>query len=146
MYGPKSRGIFRPAMDFMSFSLLVLGICSFLFHASLRHSLQFADELSMLGLAWAMLQGLMTSRPSSSTDRLLSVGLTVSITLFGAFYVYTGKIIYHVIGFIILVILILMRCHYLFSMRKPGFPEEKSKVWRRRTRLALGYLLLGYLL
>jgi dihydroceramidase len=144
MYGPGSRGIFAPNLDFMSISLLILGISSFLFHASLRQTLQFADELSMLGLAWSLLQGFMTVRRSSSYDRLIEISLAVFFPLFSLFYIWTGKIIYHATAFIITMVLIVLRGYYLFYWIKPGFPEAKRKEWRTRGWKSLILLLVGY--
>ncbi|KAK8046226.1 ceramidase [Apiospora saccharicola] len=129
MYGPGSRGLFRPRTDFMSVSLLVLGICSFLFHASLRHTLQYADELGMLGLAWALLQGILTVRGrSSSNDRLVNMTLNIVFPLFAAFYVWTGKIIYHAVAFFLMMVLIVIRA------------------WKNRGRISLALLVLAYVL
>lgn len=144
MYGPGSRGLFAPKVDFMSLSLLFLGICSFLFHASLRQTLQFADELAMLVLAWSLLQGILTVRRSSSYDRFVNISLAVVIPLFSAFYVWSGKIIYHATVFFAIVVLIIVRGHYLFYYRVPAFPEVKAKRWRAMGRKALLTVLVGY--
>jgi dihydroceramidase len=92
MYGPGKRRLLRPRTDFMSVSLLVLGISSFLFHASLRQALQFADELSMLGMAWSLLQGIATVRTSYGNSKYIKICLETVFPLFSAFYVWTGKI------------------------------------------------------
>lgn len=130
----------------MSFSLLVLGISSFLFHATLRQTLQFADELSMLGLAWALLRGVLIIRHSTGYDYLVNASLAVVFPLFAAFYVWTGEIIYHATAFTLVLVLIAARGHYLFYWRVPGFPEDKVKGWRVRGRKALFILLAAYAL
>ncbi|KAK7998781.1 hypothetical protein PG991_014456 [Apiospora marii] len=147
MYGPGSRGLFRPRTDFMSLSLLVLGICSFLFHASLRHTLQYADELGMLGLAWALLQGILTVHGrSSSNDRLVNTVLNFVFPLFAAFYVWTGKIIYHATAFFIMMVLIVIRVAHLYYWRKPALPKDKLRRWKTRGRISLALLVLAYIL
>ncbi|KAI8954528.1 ceramidase [Xylaria longipes] len=146
MYGPGSRGLFAPKFDFMSISLLVLGIASFLFHASLRQNLQFGDELAMLGLVWSMLQGLLAVRRSSAYNQFINISLATVFPLFAMFYVWTGKIIYHVIGFSIALALIILRSVYLFYWRKPGFPETKVAEWRIRGRIALVLMGVAYIL
>lgn len=146
MYGPGSRGLLRPRADFLSVSLLLLGICSFLFHATMRQTLQFADEIAMLGLAWAIMQGVFTIRRSTSYDRLINVSLAVVFPLFAVFYVYTGKIIYHATAFFAMLTLIVARGYYLFWWRVPRFPEEKCSGWRVRGRKALISLLVAYFL
>ncbi|KAI1122265.1 ceramidase [Nemania abortiva] len=146
MYGRGSRGLLAPKSDFMSISLLVLGIASFLFHATLRHNLQFGDELAMLGLVWSILQGLLTVRRSSAYDQFINISLATVFPLFGLFYVWTGKIIYHVIGFSIAIALIISRGLYLFYWREPGFPETKVAEWRIRGWTALGLMGVAYIL
>jgi dihydroceramidase len=146
MYGPGSLGLLRPKADFMSLSLLILGISSFLFHASLRQSLQFADELSMLGLAWSLLQGTLTVRNSPTNLMYINICLATVFPLFSVFYVWTGKIIYHATAFGIIIFLIVLRGHHLFHWLKPPFPSAKRVMWRSRGRNALVALLVGYLL
>ncbi|KAK0724224.1 putative alkaline dihydroceramidase Ydc1 [Lasiosphaeris hirsuta] len=126
MYGHGSRGLFAPKFDFMSISLLVLGICSF-FHASMRQALQFADELAMLGLVWSFLHGILAVGNSPAKTRFINTGLSIFFPLFAAFYVWNGQIIYHAMVFLALTIL--------------------SRVqWRIQGWTALFSALLGYLL
>jgi dihydroceramidase len=144
-----SVGVLSPSADFMSLSLLVLGINSFLFHATMRQTLQFADELSMLGLAWSMLHGLLTTRVSSSTHssnqrRIITGGLATTIPAFAAFYVSTGKIIYHASAFAGMMVIVVARCHYLLHYLQPPFPQAKRARWLAQGRGALALLLLGY--
>jgi dihydroceramidase len=146
MYGPGSHGLIAPNLDFLSISLLVLGIASFLYHASLRQTLQFADEFAMLGLAWSLLQGILTVRRSSAYDRFVNICLATIFPLFSVFYVWTGKIIYHTTAFASIIVLIILRCHYLFYWRKPGFSEVKCDGWRVRGRKALIILLVAYII
>ncbi|KAH6691703.1 ceramidase [Plectosphaerella plurivora] len=146
MYGPGSRGLLRPRTDFLSVSLLILGIASFSFHATMRQTLQFADEIAMLGLAWSILQGVFTVRRSTAYDRLINVSLAVVFPLFAVFYVYTGKIIYHATAFFAMMTMVVARGYYLFWLRVPGFPAAKCDRWRVKGRKALVALLTGYAL
>ncbi|KAI0019485.1 ceramidase [Xylariomycetidae sp. FL0641] len=147
MYGPGSRGLFAPKADFMSISLFILGVASFMFHATLRMTLQFGDEIAMLGIVWAILQGLLvTVRKSSTYDRWVNIGLAVVFPLFALFYVYTGKIIYHVTGYFIILGLITVRSVFLFYYRQPGFPEAKLVGWKVRAYKALAVISIGYVL
>jgi dihydroceramidase len=130
----------------MSLSLLVLGIASFLFHASLRQTLQFADELAMLGLAWSLLQGTLMVRRSPANARFINISLATVFPLFSAFYVWTGKVIYHATAFAVILVLLTIRGHYLFHWLKPEFPEAKRYKWRAEGRKALLTLLFGYIL
>ncbi|KAJ3540629.1 hypothetical protein NM208_g2691 [Fusarium decemcellulare] len=146
MYGRGSRGLLRPNCDFMSLSLLCLGIGSFLFHASLRAILEFADEFSMLGLTWSMLQATLTIRQSALKARVISIGLGVGFTMFSIIYVQSPEIIYQVIAFALGILLVILRSQYLFHWLQPAFPKDKSHDWNWRTWKAISICLLGYLL
>ncbi|KAH7311637.1 ceramidase [Stachybotrys elegans] len=141
---PRGQLALRP--DTMSVSLLVLGVCSFLFHATLRQSMQFADELAMLGLAWAMLLGIISIGPASAYDAALKAGLALFFPAFSAFYVWSGQIIYHATAFMIILILITLRGYYLLYGPLAQLPEAKSKEWRARGTTALAVLVFGYAL
>ncbi|CAK7223932.1 hypothetical protein SEUCBS140593_005402 [Sporothrix eucalyptigena] len=147
MYGRGSRGLFAPKVDFMAVSLLLLGIGSFVFHASLRQTMQFADELAMLGLTWSLLLGSLNLQSQSSTrDRLIKGGLAVVFPLFAAFYLWTGNILYHTIAFGTVLGLVVLRGYYVFYRRVPAFPEHKLASWRPRGRLAFLYLIVAFAL
>ncbi|CAM1510243.1 Fc.00g005780.m01.CDS01 [Cosmosporella sp. VM-42] len=144
MYGPGSHGLFAPRLDFMSISLLVLGIGSFLFHASMQQALEFVDELSMFGLIWSMLQAMLTMKQSPAKHRSISVGLAIIFTSFSAFYLQSGKIIYHVIAFLSSVFVLCLRGEYLFHWIQPGFPKEKTRDWFKRSWQSIAICSLGY--
>lgn len=146
MYGPGSRGILRPNVDFMSVSLLALGIGSFLFHASLRKTLEFADEFSMLGLTWSMLQETLTLRQSRAKVREITTDLAFCFVSFAIFYVRSPKIIFQVIAFASGLVLVILRTQYLYHLATPAFPSEKSRDWNVRTWRAISICVLGYLL
>ncbi|KID75228.1 Alkaline ceramidase 3 [Metarhizium brunneum] len=146
MYGPGSAGLLAPKIDFMSASLFVLGIGSFLFHASLRQTLEFADEFSMLGLTWAMLQATLTTGQSRTKSRLVSTGLAVCFASFAIFYLQSPKIIYQVIAFVACVFVLILRAQYLLYWLQPALPEVKRRDWNKRTWNAVFLCVLGYFL
>jgi dihydroceramidase len=130
----------------MSLSLLVLGIGSFLFHATLRQTLEFVDEFSMLGLTWSMLQAALTARQSPARARLITVAVAVVYLSFSAFYLWSAKIIYQVFAFTSSLVAVLARSQYLFHLSRPAFPDAKRRDWNWRVWKALGICVLGYLL
>ncbi|KAL7938667.1 ceramidase, partial [Trichoderma chlorosporum] len=146
MYGTGSRGILAPKLDFMSFSLLTLGVGSFLFHATLRQTLEFADEFSMLGLTWSMLQATLTTQQSPSNARFISIGLALCFGSFCVFYLQSPNILYQVIAFALSILVIILRSQYLFHCLQPAFPKDKSRDWNRRTWKAISICLVGYVL
>lgn len=143
---PGPRGLFSPRVDYMSVSLLVLGISSFLFHASMRATLEFADELSMIGLCWSFLQGTLTARQSPARCRAITFALTVALSAFCVFYIWSAKIIYHVIAFTGMLIFVAIRGQWLFHFADPPFPEAKRRDWSMRTWKAILVSVLGYVL
>jgi dihydroceramidase len=130
----------------MSLSLLVLGIGSFLFHATLRQTLEFVDEFSMLGLTWSMLQAALTARQPPARARLITAALAVAYLSFSAFYLWSAKIIYQVFAFTSSLVAVLARSQYLFHLSRPAFPDAKRRDWNWRVWKALGICVLGYLL
>ena len=146
MYGRGSRGLFAPNWDSMSLSLLVLGIGSFLFHASLRQTLEFVDELSMIGIIWSMLQTTLNIRQSALKARAISATLAAVILGFSAFYVWSAKIIYQVIAFFIGLAAVSCRAQYLYWWAQPEFPRAKARDWNKRTWQAIGICLVGYII
>jgi len=130
----------------MSLTLLALGIGSFLFHATLRQTLEFADELSMLSLTWSMLRATLIARQPPRRALAISAGLAIFFVAFSAFYIHSAKIIYQVIVFGSGIGLVTLRSQYLFHRAQPSFPKEKSHDWNVRTWQAISICLFGYLL
>ncbi|KAK4141970.1 ceramidase [Dichotomopilus funicola] len=141
---PLLTRLLNPKPDFMSLSLLILGIGSFLFHATLRQTLEFVDEFSMLGLTWSMLQASLTARQSPTRARAISIALAVAYFSFSAFYLWSGKIIYQVFAFVGALLGVLARSQWTFHFMRPALPEIESRDWNWRTWKALGWCLVGY--
>lgn len=149
MYPPsptRTRSLLRPQWDFMSLSLLVLGIGSFLFHATLRQTLEFVDEFSMLGLTWSMLQASLAAHQPPRRARAITLALAAAYLSFSAFYLWSAKIIYQVFAFVSALIGVLLRSQWMFHCLRPGFPEAKRREWNARIWRALAVCLFGYLL
>ncbi|OAA73683.1 alkaline ceramidase family protein [Cordyceps fumosorosea ARSEF 2679] len=144
MYGPGSRGLLRPNVDFMSSTLFVLGIGSFLFHASLRQALEFVDELSMMALLWSMLHAVLTVRQTPRAARALSALLAVVFLTFTAFYLRTPLIIYQVVAFLSGVGVVVARVMHLLHRARPPLPPHRCREWRRRAVGALLVCVVGY--
>ena len=146
MYGPGSGGLFKPKWDFMSLTLVGLGICSFLFHASLRQSLEFADELSMLGLTWSMIHSTYTTGQTQSRSRLIAAALTAFHLPFAAFYIWSPRIVYQVTAFSAALILVGLRTQYLVHGPNAVFPKGVARDWTVRSLKATAISMTGYLL
>lgn len=143
--GRSSRGLFSPDYDFMSVSLLLVGLGSALYHGSLRQTLQFVDDISMLILGASMLHGVYTVRQTASRARLTAVLVCVPVAVFSAFYVWSGRIIYHFSAFVTQMFLLTVQSFRLFHSATPRFPEPKVRQWKRSQRVAIAITLTGYL-
>ncbi|AEO62056.1 hypothetical protein MYCTH_2312981 [Thermothelomyces thermophilus ATCC 42464] len=141
-----ARGFVRPKADFMLLSLLTLGIGSFLFHATMRQTLEFADEFSMLGLTWSLLQAGLTAGQPAARARRITAALAAAYLSFSAFYLWSAEIIYQVFAFTGALLGVLLRSQYVFHLARPALPEAKWRDWNRRTWKALGICVFGYLL
>ncbi|KAG5998349.1 hypothetical protein E4U54_002219 [Claviceps lovelessii] len=146
MYGPGSRGLLSPRWDVMSVALLFLGIASFAFHATLRQTLELADELSMLALTWSMLQVTCAIRSSPTRRLVASVGLAVGFTSFVVFYLQSPKIIYQVLAFVFSLFLLVLRSQYLFHWLQPGFAPAQKRDWMVRTWRAIATGVVAYVI
>lgn len=146
MYDNRGAGTSAPSLDFMSLSLLFLGIASFLFHASLRLTFEFADEFSMLVVIWSMLQATLTVRQSRLRCQYITFGLAACFTCFAVFYVQSPKIVYHVVAFVTGLVCVIAQTQYLFHWLQPPLPKAKIRDWRHRTWQAVAVCLAGYLI
>lgn len=152
-FSPKRNAtLTRPKIDFMSLALLFLGVGSFLFHASLRKTLEFVDELSMLGLSWSMLDAVFTADiRNPSRRRAVHFGLAVFHVAFCALYLHTVNIIYQVVGFLGGMIITGFKSHYLLkSLRgrkeEGKLSEGEAQLLSNRGWDAVYVSLFGYLL
>jgi dihydroceramidase len=129
----------------MSTSLLVVGVCSFLFHATLRHGPQFSDDISMLFLAGALLQRLCVGgRQAPAKARTITAAIYACVGTMSAFYVASGNLLVHLAMFVGMLLLIGLRTAYLIT-REEVSAVDRGKYWRTFGRvcasLALGFVL-----
>lgn len=144
--GPLPRRLLAPKWDFMSASLLALGIGSFLFHATLRQTLEFVDEFGMLGLSWSMLHATLTTRQPAARARAITLALAVFHLAFSGFYIWSAQIIHQVYAFVGSIIAVSLRSQYVYYQMRPRLPAGRSRDWNVRAWSAAAVCLLGYLL
>jgi dihydroceramidase len=80
----------------MSIAMIILGINSFIFHATMRHTTQYADELSMFILAGSLLQGVFAINQSPAITMTVAFAILTTLSIMSAVYIRTGDILYHV--------------------------------------------------
>ena len=71
----RGKGIWPGGLDSLAVGLIFVGVTSFLFHATLRQTLQFSDDLSMFLLTGCILQRLYTHGKSPAVTRIITVVL-----------------------------------------------------------------------
>lgn len=128
-YPKKQRSNATPgfALDLMSVSLVVLGINSFIFHATLRHTTQYCDEISMFLLGSALIQGVFTINQSPRVRNIMTAAILGIMTVLSAIYIQTGNILHHVWSFNAMMGLVGLRTMFLiFTGGRPR--EEKARL------------------
>lgn len=133
--------------DQLSASLCAVGVCSFLFHASLRQWAQFSDDVSMLFLAAALLQRLCCGGgqhqpPGARAARVVTVAIYATVGGMSAAYMSTGNLLVHLSMFVAMLLLIGLRTVYLVNRQVPR--EKAGYLWRFGTVcacLALAFLV-----
>ncbi|CAK7214679.1 hypothetical protein SBRCBS47491_002232 [Sporothrix bragantina] len=132
--------------DVFSISLWVLGALSFTFHATLKHSTQYGDELAMLVLGGALMHG--SYGPRSWTAGIVSWSL---VTVASALYLKTGQILHQVWAFQAMIFVVGVRTFYLIlgdRRTAQGTPVLKypTRMYLVRYAWSLATLGFGYFL
>lgn len=127
-------------MDQMSVSLLLVGVCSFLYHATLRQGPQYSDDVSMLFLAGALLQRTCSAKQTPSRARVITTAIYAIVGIMSAIYMNSGNLLIHVAMFVTMLLLIGLRTMYLISSAQ----EKANYTWRFGQVVA--YMALAFLL
>lgn len=117
-------------MDAMSASLVLVGVFSFIFHASLHRETQFLDEMSMFFLGSSFLQPLYTTGYSARAQTAITTILVSIIIAISAVYYQTRIVELHWGSFFIIENLIWTRALYLVYYR-PRRDGEVAKLLRQ---------------
>lgn len=128
----------------MSWSLVLVGITSLIYHATLLQSCQYSDDLSMFLLTGALLQALYTTNQTASVSRVISIVITLSIVGISALYVQSGSIIFHSTAFGTFLTFIWPRTLYLIYQSKRPQAEVSQLIrrfWRAVVFLAVAFII-----
>jgi dihydroceramidase len=131
-------------LDQMSVSLLLVGVCSFLYHATLHLTTQLSDEVSMHFLAGALLQRLYTTGQSPGRARCMTVAIYTCIGIMSAIYMRSGNLDVHMAMFVAMLALIGLRTVLLINRRAMS-SKEKTKYIRKFGGVC-AYLAVAFLL
>ncbi|KAK8079219.1 alkaline ceramidase family protein [Apiospora phragmitis] len=131
------------SLDSMSYSMILVGITSSVFHGTLLLNAQLSDELSMLVLATAILHRLYTVGQSPVVKQTVTVFLLSITIVLAVAYVKSGNVMYHVTIFGAQLTCIWPRTLYLIMSWERA--ERKAKHLRQFAKaviaLAVGYAL-----
>jgi len=130
--------------DFMSASLLLLGIFSLLYHTTLLQPLQSADDLSMLLLSWSLVQSTLTIRQSPFRSQLITWSLAFITPCIAGIYLHTGNVNYHVAGFSSMLVVSAIRAQWLLHYSDLGLDRRLVRGWDRRLWKYMGLCVAGY--
>ena len=83
----------------MSWALVVLGVNSFIYHATLLQATQFCDEFAMLVLGAALLQGIGTINQTPGASAAITSVILAAATAGAGLYLKTANILHHVVMF-----------------------------------------------
>lgn len=125
----------------MSASLLLVGVTSFMFHATLRQTFQLSDDVSMLLLAAALLQALYCNGQPAARARLTTGAIYACVCAMSAVYVRSGDVRVHACMFAGLLQLVWPRTLYLVYRREGSDPARALQL--RRFRRAVGTLVFA---
>jgi dihydroceramidase len=112
--------------DFMSFALFTVGVASFVYHGTLRQTMQLFDDLSMLLLGASFLLTVYTARQTPVVRSVFSVVICSGVTIVSIIYLRTGKILFHTYSFVAILTLTWPRLLYLMRTRSRAKPPVSS--------------------
>lgn len=129
----------------------LVGLGSFLFHATLLYEAQLADELPMIYVASHLLAMLLESETGfgfkSAYSKVLITGVVLFDAAFTASYLVYRNPVYHQCVFASLMIVTLLRELYLLSWSDASrtIPDKKKAVIIEALRTGLALFLFGFL-
>ncbi|KUI56508.1 Alkaline ceramidase 3 [Cytospora mali] len=140
---PGHRGRYF-GLDFGAVSLILVGIFSFIFHATMHQDTQFLDEMSMFFLGAALLQPLYTTGFSVATKRAITTTLISVLVAVSAVYYQRKDVLIHSVSFSIMEMLIWPRVLYMIYFRGRA-QLEKSRLAKQFWK-ATGIMVLAIVL
>jgi len=121
----------------MATSLVLVGVTSLVYHATLRQGAQFGDDISMLVLASSLLHALYTcprsgASPSTTVSTLIAAALVGVVASFTAYYIAHPNPLYHLLAFSAMVHSIWPRTLYLIHYHRGRRRQPRSSSEKRR--------------
>lgn len=105
-------------MDAMAMSLVLVGLFSFIYHATLHPETQFLDEMSMFFLGSAFLQPLYTAGFDPTSRKAITTLLISLVVGVSAVYYQKKDVLIHLVSFAVMENLIWPRLLYLIYFQE----------------------------
>lgn len=128
-------------MDALAFSLLLVGIFSLVYHATLHKETQFLDEMSMFFLGTALLQPLYTKGFNPSAQKAITTTLVSLVVGVSAVYYQKKDILIHLVAFALMENLIWPRLLYLIYYHERPAADRSRLV--KQFWAAVGLMVLA---
>ncbi|KAL4784278.1 ceramidase [Aspergillus varians] len=123
----------KPNADFLRslpyWGLMAVGICSAIFHISLKFHTQMMDDLSMLFATTPVLHRVLTVNSNRRDSTISALILGSLLTLLIVYHVMTDEFIFHVISFGAMVVVIGVRTMQLVHTRTSPGSASRRQIW-----------------
>ncbi|OAQ66094.1 alkaline ceramidase family protein [Pochonia chlamydosporia 170] len=126
------------------YGLALVGICSALFHGTLKFHAQMGDDLSMLVASSCVLYRAMTFDRTWPEIKTFTVVLVVSLATVIVYHVATDEQVVHELAFVLLIFLVGLRTRSLIKTRVKS--ESQQATLRRNTLFGAACFAIGYFL
>jgi dihydroceramidase len=129
-------------LDSLSVALLLVGVTSTAFHATLRQTPQFTDDISMLVLTGSLMQELYCHNQPRRLSRLIKAGIWLPTSIITLWYVRSGNLLIHMWTFGTMVAVIGLRLVHLIYVAR--MPEQKAARLRSLFWKGTAYLIIAF--
>ncbi|KUJ15190.1 alkaline phytoceramidase [Mollisia scopiformis] len=127
----------RRKLDSMSMALIMVGITSTLYHATLRHSMMLGDDFSMWLIVACILRPLYCRGQSPAVASFITAVIALACCVMTIIYLHSGSILIHTGFFAFLLQLIWPRTLFLIYGAGNRSQMEKKKLLRRFLKAAV---------
>ncbi|RHZ64514.1 hypothetical protein CDV55_106835 [Aspergillus turcosus] len=109
--------------------LMAVGICSALFHVSLKYHTQMLDDISMLFTTTPVLHRVMTANASPRVTIILGIILGSSLLALVIYHVKTDELLLHSVFFVVSITTIGIYTMRLINVRTLAGSEARRQIW-----------------
>ncbi|KAL3481745.1 alkaline ceramidase family protein [Aspergillus californicus] len=111
------------------YGLIAVGICSAVFHITLKYHTQMMDDLSMLFATTPVLHRVLTVNSTRRDSTIMAVTLWSLLAVFIVYHVVTDELILHFISFGGMIVVIGIRTMQLVNTRTEPGSKRRRQIW-----------------